>query len=79
MPALEGFIFKIRSTSYVSAFYIAEIYAALDDKERAFEWLEKAYQERDGSMAYLKIHDRFESLFPDPRFQDLLRRMRLTK
>lgn len=68
---------ELRSKSYVSPLHIAEIYTALNDKEHAFEWLEKAYEERDSSMAYLKIEDRFESLFPDARFQNLLRRMGL--
>ena len=68
---------KQRSESYISPFYIAEIYVALGDAEQAFEWLEKAYAERDSSMAYLKIHDRFENLFSDPRYQNLLQRMGL--
>ena len=69
---------ELRSKSYVSPFYIAEIYTALGDKNRAFEWLEKAYEERDSGMAYLKLEDNFESLSSDPRFRDLLRRMNFT-
>ena len=67
---------EMRGKSYTSAYYIVEIYGALDDKDHALEWLEKAYDERDSGMAYLKIEDRLENLLPDPRFQDLPRRMR---
>jgi len=70
-------LIRQRSEGYVSPFAIAEIYAALGDAEQTFAWLEKAYAERDSSMAYLKIHDRFENLIADPRYQNLLLRMRL--
>jgi serine/threonine-protein kinase len=60
---------------YVSSCLIAPIYAALGDPGRAFQWLEKAYQERDSQLAYLKVAPGFDSLRSDPRYQDLLRRM----
>jgi len=63
-------------TSYVSPYIIAAIYAGLADKNRAFEYLEKAYQERSSDVLYfLKADLRIDSLRDDPRFQDLLRRM----
>jgi TolB-like protein len=63
--------------SYVPAYGLAEIYAALGDKEKAFVWLERAYEERSSELVYLKVEPRLDGLRSDFRFQDLLRRMRL--
>ncbi len=61
---------------YVPAFIPAVAYAALRDDERAFEWLERAYEERDFNLGmFLKTSSVFVRLHSDPRFQDLLRRM----
>ena len=64
-------------TEYVSPFEIATFYAAMEDRDHTFEWLEKAYQERSGRMEYLKADDMLQPLHSDPRFQDLVRRMGL--
>jgi len=57
---------------------IAILYGALGELNQAFAWLEKAYEERDPELTYLKVPARrFEPLRHDPRFQDLLRRMGL--
>jgi len=62
--------------SYVSPYMIATIYAGLGEKDRAFEYLEKAYQERSSDLPYaLKADLRMDSLRSDPRFHDLMRRM----
>jgi eukaryotic-like serine/threonine-protein kinase len=62
--------------SYVSPYMLATIYAGLADKERALEYLEKAYQERSSDILYfLKADLRIDNLRSDPRFADLLRRM----
>lgn len=63
--------------TYVSAYEIAAIYAALGDKDQAFAWLAKAYQERSSWLVHIGWEPRFDSLRPDPRFQDLLRRIGL--
>ena len=55
---------------------IAVIYAGLDDKERAFEWLNTAYEEHSGFLLFMNSDPRLGRCGPDPRFQDLLRRMR---
>jgi serine/threonine-protein kinase len=62
---------------YISAYHIAAIYTALKDRERAFEWLERAFAERADWMVFLNVDPRFKSLHSDPRFQGLLRRMNL--
>jgi tetratricopeptide (TPR) repeat protein len=61
-----------------SAVAVAGDYARLGEKERAFEWLEKAFAEHDNDITYLKVDTSFDNLKSDPRFQDLLRRVGLT-
>ena len=62
---------------YVPAVYRAEIYAALGDKDRAFEWLGKAVDDRSSTVSRLKVFWGYDSLRSDPRFQALLRRIGL--
>jgi TolB-like protein/Tfp pilus assembly protein PilF len=52
-------------------------YAGLGDKEQAFAWLEKAYQERRDLMTVLNVDPLVDPLRSDPRFQDLARRVGL--
>jgi len=67
-------------TSYVSPYMIAAIYAGLGDKDKAFEFLEKAYQERSSDLPYFVRSDlRVDNLRSDPRFEDLLNRMNFPK
>ena len=61
---------------YVSPVDLAIIYTALGDRNAAFQWLEKAYQER--AMRIQELPDAtFDSLRSDPRFRDLMRRIGL--
>ena len=62
---------------YVSPFFVALIYAGLGEKDQAFAWLEKAYQERHPYMILIKVEPVFQSLHSDPRFADLTRRIGL--
>lgn len=57
--------------------YIAWTYAYLGDKDNALKWLEKAYQVRSHIMVNLNVDPIFDDLRSDPRFADLLTRMRL--
>jgi adenylate cyclase len=56
---------------------IAQVYIGLDDKERAFEWLERAYQRRVQWLRFLKADFIYDPLRSDPRFKDLQRRIGL--
>jgi hypothetical protein len=57
---------------------IATIYAGLGDKNEAFNFLEKAYQERSPDIPYfLKADLRLDPLRSEPRFRDLVRRVGL--
>jgi serine/threonine protein kinase/tetratricopeptide (TPR) repeat protein len=59
----------------VSSFFLAAVRAYLNEKEVAFEWLEKAFQEHSSFLTYLKIIRYFESLHGDPRFDALVKRI----
>ena len=63
---------------YISPLDIALVYIGLDEKNQAFAWLEKAYAEHVTYLLFLKVDERYSSLRSDKRFQDLLRRVRLT-
>ncbi len=54
---------------------IAYVYIGLGDKDRAFAWLEKTYDEGDRWIEFLQVDPWFDSLRGDPRFADLVRRM----
>jgi len=62
---------------YVPAYSIAIIYAGLNDKDQAFEWLNKAYADRSFYIALLNFESTLDNLRPDPRFKELLRRANL--
>lgn len=70
---------KISQEKYVSPYYFALAYTALDDKDKAFEWLEKALAVREGRMTLIKTDPLLDSLQSDPRFQDFLKRVGLEK
>jgi tetratricopeptide (TPR) repeat protein len=63
--------------TYVSPFSFAAVYAVLDEKDRAFEWLQKAYEERDHWLYGAKVTPHLDNLRPDPRFKELLKKMGL--
>jgi tetratricopeptide (TPR) repeat protein len=60
-----------------SAYDIALIHSGLGDNDQAFHWLEKAYQEHDGSIIHLKADPRLDGLHSDSRFTELVRRLGL--
>ncbi len=59
----------------IPANLIVSVYAGLGQKDQAFAWLEKAYQEREPGLVMLKVIPPYDPLRDDPRFQSLLRRM----
>ena len=62
---------------YELSYLIAEVYAGLRDHEHAFEWLNKAYNQRDCQLTWLKLDPLIDELRSDPRFADLMRRIGL--
>jgi tetratricopeptide (TPR) repeat protein len=68
---------QLATRRYVAPFPRALIYTGMGEKERAFEWLEKAYAGRNWQLRFLKVSPLFDPLRSDPRFTDLLKRMGL--
>ena len=66
-----------RRARYVPASIVAMAYYSLGDKDRAFEWLERAHDERDAFAFFLLTAPYFDLLRGDARFEALLRRIRL--
>jgi tetratricopeptide (TPR) repeat protein len=60
---------------YIPAYDFAVVYAGLGEKDKVFEWLEKAYLERSSWLVHVKWDERFERYRSDPRFTHLLRRI----
>jgi hypothetical protein len=56
-----------------SSWWIAAVHARLGDKDAAFEWLERAFQESATFLIFLKFHPLFDALYNDPRFDDLVK------
>ena len=63
------------ATEHTGDYGIALIYAGLGEKDHAFAWLDKAYADHDKGLCFLMVDPPLDPLRPDPRFQDLLRRM----
>jgi serine/threonine protein kinase/tetratricopeptide (TPR) repeat protein len=64
-------------TRYVSPFSVGVVYVGLGEADRAFEYLDEAYRIRDRGMISLRVSPRLDPIRSDPRFTDLLRRMKL--
>jgi tetratricopeptide (TPR) repeat protein len=63
---------------YVSPYFFALIYIGLGERDQGFAYLDKAYDEHNDYLIYLRVEPLFDPLRSDPRFQDLLRRVGLT-
>ena len=69
------FLLERRQERYVPGTMIASIYAGLGESDAAFEWLERAYEERDYFLVWLKVDPMYDPLRDDPRLANLLQRM----
>jgi hypothetical protein len=72
--ALEELIGKFQGES---DFQIAQVYGFQGDRERTFQWLERAYVQRDPGLPFVKGDPAFEKNKDDPRYAALLKKMRL--
>jgi TolB-like protein/class 3 adenylate cyclase/Tfp pilus assembly protein PilF len=68
---------KTGEYEYVAPYWMGVLSIGLGKKEQALNWLEKAYEGRDGSMVLLKVDPVFDGIRSDPRFTALLRKMGL--
>ncbi len=64
---------------FVSAYNFALVYYGMDDREKTFEWLEKAFQERSSWLYFIKVDPIWDPLRDDPRLNALFKRMDLEK
>ena len=69
---------KVRQ-KHVSPFFPAIVYAGLKENDKAFYWLERAFQERSNWLVLIKVGRRSRNLEGDPRYDDLLRRIGFPK
>ena len=67
-----------RQDGYVSPVAFVMLHTALGEADPAFAWLDRAYDERRGWLAYLNVEPMLDGLRGDPRFRLLRERMRLT-
>ena len=74
-------LFEMRERQYAAAFNIARVYAGLGDNDNAFRWMEKAIEERNGELVYLRRFVKAgagvyfgENFSTDARYEDILRR-----
>ena len=68
---------EMRVRSYVSPYVFTLLHLALQEKDPALDWLEKAYRDRTEDVILLAVDPRLDPLRGDPRFADLLRRIGL--
>jgi TolB-like protein/DNA-binding winged helix-turn-helix (wHTH) protein/Flp pilus assembly protein TadD len=66
---------KRPGNAYMPAYYIASVYGALDEKDLAFTWLQRAYAQRDPQITYLLLDPFMDPLRSDPRYDALVRRV----
>ena len=65
------------SRGYVSAVTMATVHIGLEDWSRALDWMERARAERRGWVVYLNVNPLFDPMRSEPRFQELVRQMKL--
>ncbi len=70
-------LIQLSSQRYISPYPIATIYAGLGDKEKAFEWINKAVEDRADFLVYAQVDPRLDPLRGDPRFNDLIEELSL--
>jgi serine/threonine-protein kinase len=68
---------ELSAHQYVSPYNMALIHTGLGDKDQAFQWLDKAYDERSVRLINIAVHPRFASLRSDPRFAELVKKIGL--
>ncbi len=70
-------LLKLNESRYVTPAALVNVYIGLGDKDQAFAWLERAYQEKSNYVVFLKVFPILDPIRSDPRFADLVRRIGL--
>jgi hypothetical protein len=66
-----------RATTYASPGMLANAFFAVGRDDEGFAWLERAYEERANNIVYLPVEPHYKRVRPDPRFQQILRKINL--
>lgn len=66
---------SIAARGFVTSYGVALVYAGLGQKDAAFVWLNKAFDERSHWLVWLRLDPRWDKLRSDPRFAELVDRM----
>jgi TolB-like protein/DNA-binding winged helix-turn-helix (wHTH) protein len=75
--AILAELLKSSTEKYVPSYNIALVYNAVGEPKRALDYLEKGFSERDVRMVFLKVEPQWDSLRSEPRFVDLIKRMKI--
>jgi tetratricopeptide (TPR) repeat protein len=70
-------LLKLSTERYVSPSNIALIYNGLGERDETLAWLERGFEQREPKMVFLKVEPKWNNLRSEPRFIDLMKRMRL--
>jgi eukaryotic-like serine/threonine-protein kinase len=72
-------LLKLSKERFVPPYHIAFLYNGLGQRNEAFAWLERGFEQRDPKMTFLKVEPKWNNLRDDPRFVDLMRRVGLSQ
>jgi hypothetical protein len=65
-----------RATRYVPSYGLAAVHSALGERDTALDLLERSFAERDALMVFLKVDPKWDSMRSEPRFTELMRKMK---
>ncbi len=74
---INVFIERRTKGDQVESGFIAVIYASMGENDKAFKWLEKAYEDRDRLLTFIKADFEWDNIRSDPRFNVFLKKMGL--
>ena len=69
-------LLKLSGERFVPPCHIAQAYNGLGQTEKALDWLERAFEQHDPKMVFLKVDPKWNNLRSEPRFIDLMKRMK---
>jgi Flp pilus assembly protein TadD len=70
-------LLKLSTETYVPPYNIAVAYNAMGETEKALDYVEKGFSDRDVRMVFLKVEPQWDSLRSEPRFVDLIKQMKI--
>ena len=66
---------EMAKRQYVNSTAFADIHLGLGEKEKALDWLDRAYQDQESACWYLKVDPIYDSVRNEPRFQALVQKV----